>query len=110
MKGDWDMEMALDILDAAPRLDVVVLVTGDGDFTSLVSRVKGMGPRVEVIGFPRSTAKSLIEAADRYQPLDRKFMIRTGVEPKTPPGPDELLAPSLEPEPSEESVPAGPAG
>lgn len=77
MKGDWDMEMALDILDAAPRVDVVVLVSGDGDFTSLVNRVKRIGPRVEVIGFPRNTAKSLLEAADRFQPLDRKFMIRT---------------------------------
>ncbi|MCP3977937.1 MAG: NYN domain-containing protein [bacterium] len=75
MKGDWDMELALDILDAAPRLDVVVLVSGDGDFTSLVKRVKQMGPRVEVIGFPRNTAKSLLEAADHFTPLDRKFMI-----------------------------------
>jgi uncharacterized LabA/DUF88 family protein len=77
MKGDWDMEMALDILDAAPNLDVVVLVSGDGDFTSLVHRVKAMGPKVEVIAFPRNTAKSLLEAADHFQPLDRKFMIRT---------------------------------
>jgi uncharacterized LabA/DUF88 family protein len=76
MKGDWDMEMALDILDAAPRLDVVVLVSGDGDFTSLASRVKAIGPRVEVIAFPRNTAKSLLEAADRFQPLDRRYMIR----------------------------------
>jgi uncharacterized LabA/DUF88 family protein len=75
MKGDWDMELALDILDAAANLDVVVLVSGDGDFTSLVKRVKSMGPRVEVIGFPRTTAKSLVGAADHYQPLDRKFMI-----------------------------------
>jgi uncharacterized LabA/DUF88 family protein len=75
MKGDWDMELALDILDAAPGLDVVVLVSGDGDFTSLVKRVKQMGPRVEVIGFPRNTAKSLLEAADHFQPLNRKFMI-----------------------------------
>jgi uncharacterized LabA/DUF88 family protein len=75
MKGDWDMELALDILDAAPSLDVVVLVSGDGDFTSLVKRVKAMGPRVEVIAFPRATAKALVEAADRFQPLDRKFMI-----------------------------------
>ena len=75
MKGDWDMELALDILDAAPNLDVVVLVSGDGDFTSLVKRVKRMGPRVEVLGFPRNTAKSLLEAADSFQPLDRKFMI-----------------------------------
>jgi len=75
MKGDWDMELALDILDAAPLLDVVVLVSGDGDFTSLVKRVKSMGPRVEVIAFPRATAKSLVQAADTFQPLDRKFMI-----------------------------------
>lgn len=75
MKGDWDMELALDILDAAPGLDVVVLVSGDGDFTSLVKRVRSMGPRVEVIAFPRTTAKSLLQAADSYQPLDRKFMI-----------------------------------
>jgi len=75
MKGDWDMELALDILDAAANLDVVVLVSGDGDFTSLAKRVKRMGPRVEVIGFPRNTAKSLLEAADAFQPLDRKFMI-----------------------------------
>ncbi len=75
MKGDWDMELALDILDAAAELDVVVLVSGDGDFTSLVKRVKVMGPQVEVLAFPRNTAKSLIQAADRFQPLDRKFMI-----------------------------------
>jgi uncharacterized LabA/DUF88 family protein len=76
MKGDWDMEMALAILDAAPMLDVVVLVSGDGDFTSLVNRVKAMGPRVEVIAFPRNTAKALIEAADLFSALSRKFMIR----------------------------------
>ena len=79
MKGDWDMEMALDILDMAPKLDVVVLVSGDGDFTSLVRRVKSMGPRVEVVAFPRNTAKSLLEAADRFHPLDRRAMIR--IEP-----------------------------
>lgn len=77
MKGDWDMEMALDILDMAPKLDVVVLVSGDGDFTSLVKRVKSMGPRVEVVAFPRNTAKSLLEAADRFHPLDRRSMIRS---------------------------------
>ncbi len=90
MKGDWDMELALDILlDAAPNLDVVVLVSGDGDFTSLVKRVKAMGPRVEVIGFPRTTAKSLVGAADHFQPLDRKFMIyprRTKAPAKKPGG------------------------
>jgi uncharacterized LabA/DUF88 family protein len=74
-KGDWDMELALDVLDAARGLDVVVLVSGDGDFTSLAKRVKTIGPRVEVLAFPRTTAKSLAQAADSFQPLDRKFMI-----------------------------------
>jgi uncharacterized LabA/DUF88 family protein len=81
MKGDWDMEMALDILDMAPKLDVVVLVSGDGDFTSLVRRVKTMGPKVEVVAFPRNTAKSLLEAADRFHALDRRSMIRSEAAP-----------------------------
>lgn len=76
MKGDWDLELAFDVLDAASKLHVVVLVSGDGDFTSLVRRVQAIGPKVEVLSFPRNTAKSLIEAADRFQPLDRKYMIR----------------------------------
>jgi len=107
MKGDWDMEMALDILDAAPSLDVVVLVSGDGDFTSLVNRVKAMGPRVEVVAFPRNTAKSLLEAADEFQPLDRKFMIRSGaVEP--PPEARETTGRSASaPSAATEELPAG---
>lgn len=105
MKGDWDMEMALEILDAAHKLDVVVLVSGDGDFTSLVNRVKGMGPRVEVAAFPRNTAKSLVEAADEFHPLDRKFMIRTGesVLPAREPGRASAPAPS-KPQPTAERV------
>lgn len=90
MKGDWDMEIALDILEMAGKLDVVALVSGDGDFTALVKRVKGLGPKVEVLAFPRATAKSLIEAADRYTPLDRRFMIRS--EHAAPEPPEALAA------------------
>jgi len=75
-KGDWDMEMALDMLRLAPNLDVVVLVSGDGDFVSLVAQIKTLGPRVEVYSFTGSTAKELIEAADRHVPIDEGFLIR----------------------------------
>lgn len=92
MKGDWDMEMALDILDMTPKLDVVVLVSGDGDFTSLVKRVKSMGPRVEVVAFPRNTAKALSEAADRFHPLDRRAMIRSAEPPPKDSEPDPAAA------------------
>ena len=99
MKGDWDMEMALDILDMAPKLDVVVLVSGDGDFTSLVRRVKTMGPKVEVVAFPRNTAKSLLEAADRFHALDRRAMIRTENAPAAEPE-RTGAAPDAPPEPT----------
>jgi len=88
MKGDWDMDIALDILDRAADLDVVVLVSGDGDFTSLVRRVRTIGPRVEVLAFPRNTAKSLIETADHFQPLDRRFMIRSSAPSRRERGPE----------------------
>ncbi|MGH9868931.1 MAG: NYN domain-containing protein [Candidatus Polarisedimenticolia bacterium] len=75
-KGDWDMEMALDILKMAGSLDVVVLVTGDGDFASLVTQIRTLGPQVEVYSFPGSTAKELVEAADRHVALDESFLIK----------------------------------
>ena len=87
-----------------------MLVSGDGDFTSLVKRVKGMGPRVEVIAFPRNTAKALLEAADRFQPLDRKFMIRTLDASAAREGRDAPLPPPIAKAPAgeeEESTPAG---
>jgi uncharacterized LabA/DUF88 family protein len=104
MKGDWDMEMALDILDMAPKLDVVVLVSGDGDFTSLVRRVKTMGPRVEVVAFPRNTAKSLLEAADRFHPLDRRAMIRADAAGSDTERPPESTAAKAEPAESAAAV------
>ena len=75
-KGDWDMEMALDILDVCDALDVLILVTGDGDFTALVHRVKARGVQVEVYSFPRNTAQQLRETATRFVPIDRRLLIK----------------------------------
>lgn len=86
-KGDWDMEIALDALEMAPLLDVVVLVTGDGDFTGLVQKLKMIGPRVEVYSFPRNTAKELREAADRFVPIDKRMLIKMPEGAKPAPKP-----------------------
>jgi uncharacterized LabA/DUF88 family protein len=75
-KADQDLEIALDVLDLAGSLDVVVLVSGDGDFVPLVNRVKAIGPRVEVYSFPNSTAKDLIEAADLHVPIGEGLLIK----------------------------------
>lgn len=74
MKGNWDLEMALDALATADHLDIVVLVTGDGDFLPLVRQLKMKGCEVEVYGFPKSTAPDLREAADRFVAIPRKLL------------------------------------
>ncbi len=83
-KGDWDMEIALDVLDVCEALDVLILVTGDGDFTSLVNRVKPRGVEVEVYSFPRNTAKSLREAATRFFAIDRRLLIKLPKDDREP--------------------------
>ncbi len=71
-KGDWDLGMTIDMIEQAQKLDTVVLVTGDGDFASLVDHLKARGCRVEVMSFGRSSAKELREAADNFIDMDDK--------------------------------------
>ncbi len=65
-KGDWDMGIAIDCLKMADKLDVVCLVTGDGDFVHLVNHLKANGIRVEIIAFGETSAKELREAANSF--------------------------------------------
>ncbi len=76
-KGDWDMGMAIDMISLADKLDVVVLVSGDGDFVDLVNLLKTMGPKVEVFSFPHNTARDLMEAADEYYPITEALLMRS---------------------------------
>lgn len=69
-KADWDVGMAVDAIRMADSLDVVILVTGDGDFAPLVEYLKwGKGKLVEVAGFGRTTSAKLREATDLYVDL-----------------------------------------
>lgn len=75
-KGDWDVGITLDILEYAKISDVVVLVSGDGDFDLLVEKVrKDPGVRVEVYGVPELTASSLIKSATRYYPVGKDLLL-----------------------------------
>ena len=75
-KGDWDMGIAIDAIGMADKLDVVILVSGDGDFSSLVSMLKSRGVRVEVMAFPASTADELSEVVDDFYPITHKLLIK----------------------------------
>jgi len=77
-KGDWDVGLAVDAIKLAPKLDAVILITGDGDFVPLVDFLKNVGCQVEVASFGKSTSARLIEAADDFIDLDKntkKYLI-----------------------------------
>jgi uncharacterized LabA/DUF88 family protein len=75
-KGSWDVGMTIDALMMAPKLDTVILVTGDGDYVPLVESLKCHGCRVEVVSFERSTAGELIKASDQYIPIQESWIFK----------------------------------
>ena len=69
MKANFDIELAVDILTMSDRLDIVVLLSGDGDFRRVCELVESKGVRVEVVAFAASTAMELRSVADQYTDL-----------------------------------------
>ncbi|UTW06608.1 NYN domain-containing protein [Pseudomonas benzenivorans] len=75
-KGDWDVGITIDIMDAAPRVDEVVLASGDGDFDLLLDKVRSYGVEAVAYGVPGLTAQSLVRAASRYVPIEGALLLR----------------------------------
>ena len=75
-KGDWDVGIAIDVLEAAKDVDTVVLLSGDGDFDLLLEKIKkDDAVSTEVYGVPALTANSLIEAANIFHPIDANLLL-----------------------------------
>jgi len=77
-KADWDVGLAVDAIKMAPRLDCVVIASGDGDFVPLVEYLQSIGVQVEVVSFGQSTSGKLREAVDDFVDLSdnpRKYLI-----------------------------------
>lgn len=68
-KGDWDVGITIDIVRMLDMLDVVVLVSGDGDYVPLANYVKSRGRIMHVASFRESTSTSLVNAVDIYTNL-----------------------------------------
>lgn len=76
MKADWDVGIALDVYEAAPTCDTIVLASGDGDFDVLLHRIrKRFQTESEVYGVPQLTSDLLIEAADRFVAIDETLLL-----------------------------------
>lgn len=66
-KADWDVGLAVDAITLAPKLDAVIIASGDGDFVPLVEYLRiNTGVQVEVVAFGQSTSSKLREAADDF--------------------------------------------
>ncbi len=75
-KGDWDVGIAIDMLDQAPDVDTVVLLSGDGDFDLLLEKIRNdHGASTEVYGVQELTANSLIKAADKFHRIDENLLL-----------------------------------
>lgn len=113
-KGDWDVGITVDIIKMCEMLDVIVLVSGDGDYEPLAEYIKSRGRIFHVISFRESTATRLVDVADMYTNLsdDReRFLIpngrpqRAATAAATPATPEELPLPTPEPEKPVEKKP-----
>jgi len=76
-KGDWDVGIAMDIVRITPKVDAIVLVSGDGDFQDLMEWVRAQGCRAEVMAFHKTSSNRIRDSADTFHNLeDDKYLIK----------------------------------
>jgi len=75
-KGDWDVGIAIDVMEIAPKVDKVVLLSGDGDFDLLLKKIhESYHVKTHVYGVRALTAQSLIDASESYTEITEKYLI-----------------------------------
>lgn len=77
-KADWDVGITIDTISLAPKLDVVVFASGDGDFVGAIDYLKTLGCQVEVIAFGRTCSSKLQQASDDFIDMSenpKRFLI-----------------------------------
>lgn len=78
-KADWDVGIVIDAIRASASADVIILVSGDGDFVPLLEYLRNQGKRVEVMAFGRSSSSKIKEDADEFIDLEtdpKKFLLK----------------------------------
>ena len=69
-KGDWDVGITIDVIEAAANVDTIILLSGDGDFSLLLQKVSEKYQiETQVYGVPSLTAKSLIDSATQFHEI-----------------------------------------
>ena len=79
MKANLDIELVVDMMRMAEKLDIAVVVSGDGDFAPAIAAVQQKGTRVEVISFRGNTSSDLIDVADVFIDITNVAKVEKGV-------------------------------
>ncbi len=75
-KGDWDVGITIDIMQTAPDVDTVILLSGDGDFDLLLQKInQDYNVTTEVYGVSTLTANSLINAATIFHEIKKELLL-----------------------------------
>jgi len=79
-KGDWDVGLCMDVVRIIPKIDVMVLVSGDGDYSDLLDYARSQGVRTEVLAFEKTTSSRLLAETDEFIDMSKdlgKFLIKS---------------------------------
>ncbi len=80
-KGDWDVGLSVDAIRIGLGVDAIVIVSGDGDFLTLVEYLQNQGKQVEIMAFHESASSKLVEKADGFVDLSvdtDRYLIHAG--------------------------------
>jgi len=78
MKANLDIELVVDMMRLAEKLDIAVVVSGDGDFAPAIAAVQQKGVRVEVLSFRGNTSSDLIDVADVFTDITHVAKVEKG--------------------------------
>jgi len=81
-KADWDVGIAIDAVNLSDSVDVIVLVSGDGDFIPLVEYLRNRGKIVEAVAFAKSASSKLQQVVNNFVDLGadpRKFLLKRNI-------------------------------
>jgi len=81
VKANLDIELVVDLFRLADRMDIAVIVSGDGDFAPAIRALQDKGVRCEVISFRPNTSSDLIAVADEFIDIMKIIGIGRGKEP-----------------------------
>jgi uncharacterized LabA/DUF88 family protein len=75
-KGDWDVGIAIDVMETAPEVDLVVLLSGDGDFAILLEKIRDKYKvKSKVYGVEFLTANGLVNSCDEFVNIEKDMLL-----------------------------------